>query len=136
MISYSTIIVRYAETDQMGIAHHSIYPVWYEVARTDYIKKIGMTYSEMEKMGILLPLVNLSCKYINAAYYEDELIIEAKVKTLTPVKIEFEYMVFKKGQEKAINIGSTLHAWVDANLKPFNLKKHFPKLYEALENAL
>ena len=48
MISESKIIVRYQETDQMGIAHHSVYPVWFEVARTDFIKKLGITYSEIE----------------------------------------------------------------------------------------
>ena len=49
MISQSKITVRYAETDQMGIAHHSNYPIWYEVARTDLIKKMGLTYTQMEQ---------------------------------------------------------------------------------------
>ena len=49
--SESTVVVRYAETDQMGVVHHAVYPVWYEVARTDCIKKIGVTYAELERMG-------------------------------------------------------------------------------------
>ena len=55
MISQSKIVVRYQETDQMGIAHHSVYPVWFEVARTDFIKKLGVSYSEIEKMGLCFP---------------------------------------------------------------------------------
>lgn len=136
MISTSNITVRYAETDQMQIVHHSVYPVWYEVARTDFIKKVGMTYSEMEKMGILLPLINLQCNYKGATYYEDELIIEASIKTLTPIKIEFLYKVYRKGEDKPVNIGSTLHAWVDKNMKIINMKKHHPDIYKMIENAL
>ena len=49
MIAKSHIVVRYAETDQMGIVHHSNYPIWYEVARTELIKQMGLTYSEMEQ---------------------------------------------------------------------------------------
>ena len=51
MISETKITVRYAETDQMGIVHHSVYPIWYEAARTEAVKKIGMTYSSLEKMA-------------------------------------------------------------------------------------
>lgn len=136
MISQSNITVRYAETDQMGITHHSVYPIWYEVARTEFIKKVGMTYSEMEKLGILLPLVNLNCHYSGATYYEDELIVEASIKTLTPIKIEFSYQVYRKGEEKPVNAGSTLHAWVDKNMKIINLKKHHPDIYHLVEGAL
>lgn len=136
MISTSNITVRYAETDQMQIVHHSVYPVWYEVARTDFIKKIGMTYSAMEKKGILLPLINLQCNYKGATYYEDELIIESSIKTLTPIKIEFLYKVYRKGEDKPVNIGSTLHAWVDKNMKIINMKKHHPDIYEMIEKTL
>ena len=69
MISKSQVVVRYAETDQMGIAHHANYPIWYEIARTDLIKNIGMTYSEMEHMGVMTPLVELGCRYIGTAHY-------------------------------------------------------------------
>ena len=68
MISETKIIARYAETDKMGIVHHSVYPVWYEVARTEGIKKIGISYSEMEKLGIMTPLSELNCKYIAVSY--------------------------------------------------------------------
>ena len=59
----STVEVRYAETDQMGIAHHSNYAVWFEVARTDFIKAAGISYTDVEKEGIITPLTSLECKY-------------------------------------------------------------------------
>jgi len=135
MKTQSQIVVRYAETDQMGIAHHSVYPIWYEVARTDFIKQVGMTYSEMEGAGIMLPLAGLTCKYLAPALYEDVLIVEAEIKTLTPARIEFAYTVYKSGNSKPINIGTTLHAWVDTNMKLINLKKKSPDIYKLVEKA-
>ena len=66
MHSKSYLTVRYAETDRMGVAHHSNYPVWYEVGRTDYIKLFGIKCTEMEEAGIMMPLINLSCTYRNS----------------------------------------------------------------------
>lgn len=132
MLEETKIIVRYFETDKMGIAHHSMYAVWYEVARTEAIKKLGLTYSEMEKMGIMTPVVDLSCHYILPAEYEDELNIQVSISKLTPARIEFSYKIYK--QDILINTGNTTHAWVGKNLKPINMKKHFPEIYEKINN--
>ena len=133
MISQTKVIVRYAETDKMGIVHHSVYPIWYEAARTEAIKKIGISYSNLEKNGIMTPLVELNCKYIMPAEYEDVLTINVDISKLTPARIVFNYEIYKPGIEKPINIGSTTHAWVGKDLKPINLKKHYPKIYEKVE---
>lgn len=132
MISQTKIIVRYAETDQMGIVHHSVYPIWYEAARTEAIKKIGMTYSTLEKNGIMTPLVELNSKYIFPAEYEDILTIQVDIAKLTPARIVFDYQVYKEGLEKPINTGSTSHAWVGRDLKPINLKKQYPEIFEKM----
>lgn len=135
MTSKSTIVVRYAETDKMGITHHAVYPIWYEQARSDFIKILGVTYSQMEQDGIQLPLVELRCRYARPCTYEDVLEVQTSIRLLTPAKIEFEYRVFKGAQEAPINVGSTLHAWVNADMRPFNLKKKHPALYRLLEQA-
>ncbi len=132
MISQTTITVRYAETDQMGIVHHSVYPIWYEAARTEAIKKIGITYSALEKNGIMTPLVELNSKYILPAEYEDILTITVDIAKLTPAKIIFNYQIFKAGIEKPINTGSTVHAWVGKDLRPINLKKQYPDIFEKM----
>ena len=136
MENSSKIIVRYAETDKMGIVNHSVYPIWYEVARTNFIKVIGLTYSQMEEMGIMTPLVGLTCKYIQPAYYEDELVVKVNIGKLTPVKIEFQYAVYKTKENKLINTGTTVHAIVGKNLKPNNCKKMFPEIYSKLESLI
>lgn len=136
MISETKITVRYAETDRMGIVHHSVYPIWYEAARTEAIKKIGITYSEMERNGIMTPLAELNCKYILPAEYEDVLTIKVGISKLTPARIVFEYEVYKTGIEKPINTGSTVHAWVGKDLRPINLKRQFPDIFEKLSKLV
>lgn len=135
MVSSSKIVARYAETDQMGIIHHSVYPIWYEVARTDFIKKAGMTYSDMEKAGIMLPLAELNCRYISPLYYEEELIVKVKIAKLTPARIEFEYTIFREGEDNPLNTGMTLHAWTDTEFHIINLKKKKPDIYNLVKRA-
>ncbi len=136
MISQTRILVRYAETDQMGIAHHANYPIWFEAARTDFIKLLGYTYSEMERMGVMLPLAELTCRYLRPSHYEDELIVETRLIRLTPGRIVFGYRVLKDGEEPPICTGTTTHAWTGRDLKPMNLKKNYPALYESLQSAV
>ena len=133
MICKSNITVRYAETDKMGIVHHSVYPIWYEVARTNLSKMAGLSYANMEKMGVMTPLISLECKYISPAYYDDELTITATVSKLTPIRVEFYYEILKKENSKPINTGTTVHALVNKDLKPINTKKIYPEIYSFFE---
>ena len=135
MFSKTEIVVRYAETDKMGIAHHSVYPIWYESARTEAIKKIGISYSQMESIGIMTPLAELECKYLAPAYYEDVLSVQVGISRLTPARVIFEYKVYNE-KKQLINTGSTMHAFVGNDLKPLNLKKVFPDLYEKMNNLV
>lgn len=137
MISKSKVVVRYAETDQMGIVHHSVYPIWFELARTDLAKQAGLPYSKMEQMGLMTPLVELHCKYKKPAHYEDELIVTSTIKTLTSVKVEFYYEVFHENEEKPICTGSTVHALVSSkDFRIVNAKRDFPEIYEVLEKMV
>ena len=130
----STVEVRYAETDQMGIAHHSNYAIWFEVARTDFIKAAGISYTDVEKEGIITPLTSLECKYKKAAFYEDQLQIHASLTKLSPVRLEFSYKVTRDGD--LIATGKTTHGMVTKDLKPINVKKEHPEIYRMFENAL
>lgn len=135
--SESKITARYAETDQMGIIHHSVYPVWYEVARTDFIKQFGYSYSQMEKDGIMLPLVSLNCVYLLPAKYEDELIIQTYVSELKYSSVTFSYEVLRVSDNKIISKGSTVHAFVNtSDFKVINIKKKNPNMYNYLKNAM
>ena len=134
MASKSEITVRYAETDCMGVVHHAVYPVWFEIARTDYIKNAAMSYSEMEKQGVMLPVTGISCKYRLPARYDDQLEITARITRLTPARIEFSYICRRKGCEEILTEGTSSHAFVDARtFRPLNLKKAMPELYSRME---
>ncbi len=134
MASTSEITVRYAETDCMGVVHHAVYPVWFEIARTDYIKNAAMSYSEMEKQGVMLPVTGISCKYRLPARYDDQLEITARITRLTPARIEFSYICRRKGCEEILTEGTSSHAFVDAKtFRPLNLKKAMPELYSKME---
>ena len=95
-----------------------------------------MSYSSLERNGIMTPLAELNCKYILPAEYEDVLSITVEIAKLTPARIVFNYKVFKSGIENPINIGSTTHAWVGKDLKPINLKKQFPEIFEKINKLV
>lgn len=130
------ITVRYVETDQMGIVHHSNYYAWFEVARTEFIASRGIKYSDMEKIGVMLPLIESGCNYKIGAKYEDQLIITTTITNITPVKVEFKYDVIRKNDGKLIASGFTKHVFVNNSFKPVNLQKHFPKIWELFQKTI
>lgn len=135
-INETKVVVRYAETDKMGIVHHSNYYIYFEEARTQFIKKTGISYSQMEKDGIMFPLVESNCRYLQGAKYEDKLLIKTWIKELTPVKAKFNYSVIRENDQKEIAKGSTLHAFVNNNFKIINLKKNHTELFEKLQSLI
>ena len=136
MIVTTKIVPRYAETDQMGIIHHSVYAIWYELARTEYFNSVGVRYDEIEKMGIMTPVVELNCKYKMPAYYNKEVEVKTKMIKLTPVKFILEYDIYNE-EGKLINIGTTTLAWADSKtFRITNIKKTYPEMYKKLETLI
>jgi acyl-CoA thioester hydrolase len=89
------LTVRYAETDQMSIVHHSNYVVWFEAGRTDFLRKSEIAYSDIEAKGIFLPLSHMECTFKNPARYEDTIVVKTKIQKMSCVKLEFCYEVYK-----------------------------------------
>ncbi|MEE0858188.1 MAG: thioesterase family protein [Acutalibacteraceae bacterium] len=136
MKSKTIITARYGETDMMGIVHHSVYALYYEQARVDFIKNFGVTYLKLEKNGLMLPLVNLGSSYKKPVYFADDIIVETSVQEIKPAKIKFAYNIYNKNGE-LVNIGYTEHGFVDSKtFKPVNAKKVFPDIYEKLKNSI
>lgn len=130
--SITKITVRYSETDKMGIVHHSRYYPWFEIARGDFIKGMGISYQRMEKDGIYMPLTETGAKYIEGVCYDEDLIVTCRMSKLTVVRCEFEYEVIRLSDNKVVTIGRTAHAFCDTNMKPINLKKKFPQYYDVI----
>lgn len=98
--SETKVRVRYAETDQMGVVYHSNFFPYFEAARAESIRELGFTYADMEKMGVIMPVVDVHCRYLRPARYDDLLSIRTMLKEL-PVhhKIEFHHEVFNEAGE-------------------------------------
>ncbi|MCH5689232.1 acyl-CoA thioesterase [Niabella sp. W65] len=81
-VAETKIRVRYAETDQMGVVYHGHYFQYFEVARAECIRHLGFTYADMEKAGIIMPVVEVNCKYLRPALYDDLLTVKTILKQL------------------------------------------------------
>lgn len=90
------IRVRYGETDQMGFVYYGNYALYLEQARTEMLRSVGFTYKAMEKMGVLLPVVNLNIRYKNSAKYDDLLTLKTHITTLSNRKIIFETFIYNE----------------------------------------
>lgn len=115
-ITETKIRVRYGETDKMGYVYYGNYPLYYEVARTEMIRKLGWSYSKMEENGIILPVLSLNVKYIKPAFYDDVLTIKTYLKEIPRTRIMFDYEVFNEKKE-LINKGNTTLVFVNAKTK-------------------
>ena len=99
-ITETQVRVRYAETDQMGVVYHSNFFPYFESARAESIRELGFTYDDMEKMGVIMPVIDVHCRYLRPARYDDLLTVKTMLKEL-PVhhKIEFHHEVFNEKDE-------------------------------------
>lgn len=119
--SSTTVRVRYAETDQMGVAWHGQYFAWFEVGRTDLLRERGCTYRELEADGLRLPVIDAAAKYLRPARYDDLLEVRTRLSRLGGARVEFEYEVRRQGEEPPLATGSTAHAAVDPEGRPRRL---------------
>jgi acyl-CoA thioester hydrolase len=119
--STSTLRVRYAETDKMGVVYYANYLVWFEVGRADLLRSLGWTYREMEVAGISLPVIEAHCQYLRPARYDDEIEVKTEGRMLSPVRMEFEYQVIRTEDREIAAAGKTVHAAVDPTGRPCRL---------------
>jgi acyl-CoA thioester hydrolase len=126
--SLSTVRVRYAETDRMGVVYYANYFVWFEVARADLLRSLGWSYREMEETGVQLPVIEAQCEYRRPARYDDEIEVRTEGRLASPIRLEFAYQVSVKGQPDLAASGRTLHAAMGRDGRPCRLP---PRLREA-----
>jgi acyl-CoA thioester hydrolase len=106
------IRVRYGETDQMGYMYYGNYAEFFEVGRVEMLRSLGLTYSGMEASGVMMPVLEMKCKYLKPARYDEEITINVMMDKMPGVKIHFRYELFNEKQE-LIHIGETLLAFVN-----------------------
>ncbi|MFN8255158.1 MAG: thioesterase family protein [Bacteroidales bacterium] len=108
VINDSKVRVRYGETDKMGYCYYGIYAQYFEIGRTDLMRKFGLSYRETEERGIMLPVLTLNVKYTKPALYDDELTIRTFLTKLPSVRIEFLYEIYNQNNELLTTAETTL----------------------------
>jgi acyl-CoA thioester hydrolase len=104
--------VRYAETDQMGVVYHGNYAQYFEMGRVEWLRNLGLSYSVMEKQGVMLPVVSLNINYKKPARYDDLLTVRTIFKKQESVKIEFDYEIYNEAGQ-LLTIGNSVLVFVD-----------------------
>ena len=130
-MNYTTdkIKVRYHETDQMGIVHHSNYLKFFEFARIEWLEKLNMPYQEIERNKIILPVVNCELKYLKPLFFGDSFKVEVHCSKKPTSSIEFSYKIFNSRGEKTTE-GSTLLAFLNSEtMRPVRCPKIISDLF-------
>jgi acyl-CoA thioester hydrolase len=108
--NFTKIRVIYADTDAMGIVYHTNYIRWFELGRNEFMRQLGVAYTELEKLGLNLPLTKVSCHYLISAKYDQILTVETKFDYIKRASIRFNSQIWDENKEKLLVEGYTIHA--------------------------
>lgn len=134
MIKHRTgIRVRYADTDQMKMVYYGKYFEYFEQARSELLRSIGLPYSDVEKSGIFLPVIEAYARYRRSARYDDLITVESTVDEMPVTRIRITYKIFGEGEEEALVEGYTVHSFVNVETgRPTRAPEQF---LQVLHNA-
>lgn len=114
--------VRYAETDKMGVVYYANYYIWMEVARSEFVRELGVEYKHLEdNEGLLLAVIESNCRYLRPAHYDQEIAITTSLGELTHRIVEFVYQISSADTAQILAKGSTKHMWLNRQWKPARL---------------
>ena len=132
MIRHRTRLrVRYADTDQMKHVYYGRYFEYFEVARTELLRSIGLPYARFEEMGFLLPVIEASARYRRAARYDDELNVVTTLRDIPATRIRLDYEVYRNGEREVLADGYTVHSFVNASTgRPTRAPAQFLEIIE------
>ena len=135
LVSTKEIEVRYAETDQMGVVYHANYLVWMELGRTKIIQDLGFSYAEMEKDGIISPVIDIQASYKKPLRYGEIATINTWVEKYDGFRVTYGYEIFNSSKELAVT-GHSQHVCAKRDsFRPISIKKTYPEWHEAYEKA-
>lgn len=131
ILSKKDIEVRYAETDQMGIVYHANYVIWMEIGRTALIEELGFRYADMEKDGILSPVLEINAQYKKPVKYGEVASVHTWIEEYDGVRVTYGYEIYNGDGDLSV-IGYSKHACVKKeNFRPVSMRKYFPTWHEA-----
>jgi acyl-CoA thioester hydrolase len=134
-VSTREIEVRYAETDQMGVVYHANYLIWMELGRTQLIKDLGFNYAELEKDGILSPVLDIQASYKKPLLYGQKAIVKTWIDEYDGLRVNYGYEIFNEDGELAVT-GLTKHVCVKKDsFRPLSIRRKYPEWHDAYEKA-
>ena len=122
--------VQYYETDAMRIVHHSNYIRWMEEARLNFLKRVGLDYDKMEERGIIIPVLSAACEYKMATKYGETVKIFAEIEKFNGLRFSVSYRITSMDETVLHATGETSHCFLDRDMRPVNVKKCAPDIYE------
>ncbi|WP_449622963.1 acyl-CoA thioesterase [Robertmurraya sp. Marseille-Q9965] len=135
LVSTKEIDVRYAETDQMGVVYHANYLVWMEVGRTNLIKDMGFNYAEVEKDGIISPVLDVQVSYKKPFRYGETATVQTWIEEYDGIKITYRYNIMNAAGDVCVT-GESKHVCVKKDsFRPLSIKRKYPDWHEAYEKA-
>ncbi|MDE3838738.1 hypothetical protein C0966_05005 [Bacillus methanolicus] len=135
LVSTTEFDVRYAETDQMGVVYHANYLIWMEIGRTKLIEDLGFKYAEMEKEGILAPVIDIQASYKKAVRYGEKAIVKTWIEEYDGFRVTYGYEIYNGSGDLAAT-GFSKHVCVKKDsFCPIAIKKMLPDWHNAYENA-
>ncbi|HZK78879.1 MAG TPA: thioesterase family protein [Gemmatimonadaceae bacterium] len=133
VISVIEFLVRYAETDKMQVVYHANYLVWCEMGRTDLIKRLGSSYADLERQGVMLAVIDASIRYHSSARYEDRIRVKTILSEVKSRTVTFEYTIEDASTGARLASAKTTLASINGDGKLVALPSH---LRQAMENAV
>jgi acyl-CoA thioester hydrolase len=122
----TSVRVRYAETDQMGVVYYANYYVWMEIGRVEFVRSRGVSYQQIEAQeGLFLAVVESQCRYLAPARYDQEILIDTWVTSSTSRMVDFAYELRVAGSDGVIAKGATRHVWLNREWR----RAHLPEEY-------
>ncbi|WNB90264.1 thioesterase family protein [Bacillus sp. NEB1478] len=131
----TTIDVRYAETDQMGVVYHANYLVWFEIGRTKFIESLGFRYADMESAGVLSPVTDIQVSYKKPLTYGQSALVKTAVIEYSGIKVVYGYQIYNEHGELCVTGNSTHVCVKKESFRPISIRKHFPDWHAAYEKA-
>jgi acyl-CoA thioester hydrolase len=124
--------VRYAETDQMGVAYHSNHFIWFEVGRVELLRQLGFSYKDMEQNdNCHMPVVDARCRYRVPAVYDEEVIVRTHLKNVRESMAQFGYELLRASDRKLLATGETMHMAIDSEKKSTSFPEKYMKALRA-----
>ena len=122
LVSKTTVRVRYADTDKMGVAYHANYIIWFEVGRAEFFRGLDMPFPKFEEEGLGMYVINVSCRYRKPAIYDDEIVVITEAEKMSLHAVHFKYRMYRGNTQLAD--GKSVHVFLDREGKMADISKY------------